>query len=471
MNMDDSLVQKIRQTPLFAGLKDDQLDCIRCGEVIEVLPGTTLVQENAPAEFFFLNLEGEVRISRRYDQQEVLLAVNKPGMCMGEIPLLLDAPWAAIVRVSKPTRLFRLNQENFWRMLSTCHSVTKEILRTAANRLRNLEGYSQQRQKLVSLGTMAAGLAHELNNPAAAARRAAAQLHQTVGAAQSLICQLGKVLKPEDWEHLLAAERDATRRLEQASPLDSLARSDREEVLARWLDQRQVPEGWRLASSFVSAGLDADWLAALMAKLASGSHVPALNWLDARLTLQSLLKLVDQSTGRVAELVKAIKSYTHMDESPRQEIDVHDGLESTLTMLGYKLKNVQVVRAFDRSAPRILAYGSELNQVWTNLIDNAIDAVDGSGKICVGTFVEDNQLVVEIVDNGRGIPPEIQARIFEPFFTTKAVGSGTGLGLIISNRIVADRHGGEIEFESKPGETRFKVRLPVIRTAPPQNSP
>src|SRR6266446_5073088 len=193
--MDATLVQTIRQAPLFAELTDEQLDCIRFGEVIEVLPGTTLIHENEPAEFFFLNLEGESRISRRYDKQEILLGVNKPGMYMGEIPLLLDAPWHAIVRVSKPARLFRLNQENFWRMLSTCHSVAKEIFRTAADRLRNLEGYSHQRQKLVSLGTMAAGLAHELNNPAAAARRAAAQLHQTIGAVQTLICELGKVLK------------------------------------------------------------------------------------------------------------------------------------------------------------------------------------------------------------------------------------------------------------------------------------
>jgi signal transduction histidine kinase len=469
MKMDATLLQTIRQMAPFAGLKDDQLDCIQCGEIIEVQPGATLVEQNAPAEFFFLNLDGEIRISRRYDKQEVLLAVNKPGMFMGEIPLLLDAPWHAIVRVSKPTRLLRLNQESFWRMLGTCPSVAKEIFRTAANRLRNLEGYSHQRQKLVSLGTMAAGLAHELNNPAAAARRAAAQLYQTIGAVQSLICRLGKVLKPDDWEHLLAAEQDATRRLNDASPLDSLARSDREEALTRWLDQHSIPEGWKLASSFVGAGLDTEWLGALMQQLAANSHTAALNWLDARLSLHSLLKLVDQSTGRVAELVKAIKSYTHMDESPMQEIDVHEGIESTLTMLGYKLKNVQVIRAYDRAAPRIMAYGSELNQVWTNLIDNAVDAVDGSGKICVGTFVEDNQLVVEIVDNGRGIPEDIQSRIFEPFFTTKGVGSGTGLGLIISNRIIADRHGGEIEFESKSGETRFKVRLPLVRALGTKN--
>jgi signal transduction histidine kinase len=461
--MDPNLIQIVRQTPLFAGLKDDQLECIRSGEVIELPAGATLVEQDAPAEFFFLNLAGEIRVWRRYDHQEVLLAVNKPGMFMGEIPLLLDAPWAAIVRVSKPTRLFRLSAENFWRMLSTCHCVAKEILKTAANRLRNLEGYSSQRQKLISLGTMAAGLAHELNNPAAAARRAAAQLEQTVATVQSLICRLGKVLKAEDWEHLSSAEQEATQRLKAAPPLDSVTRSDREEALTSWLDQQNIPEAWKLASTFVNAGLDADWLAAVTKQLQPESHAAALNWLDARLNLQSLLRLVEQSTGRIGDLVKAIKSYTHMDQSPMQEIDVHEGIESTLTMLGHKLKNMQVVRAFDLSAPRIMAYGGELNQVWTNLIDNAIDAAGGSGKICIGTFVEDNQLVVEIVDNGKGIPPEIQARLFEPFFTTKSVGSGTGLGLLISDRIVANRHGGEIEFESKPGETRFKVRLPLKR--------
>ncbi|HWX20759.1 MAG TPA: ATP-binding protein [Candidatus Binatia bacterium] len=471
MNMDATLVQTVRQTPLFAGLKDEHLDCIRSGEVIEVPAGATLIEENAPAEFFFLNLEGEIRISRRYDNQEVLLGVNKPGMFMGEIPLLLDAPWHAVVRVAKPARLFRLNREKFWRMLSTCHCVATEIFRTAANRLRNLEGYSHQRQKLVSLGTMAAGLAHELNNPAAAARRAAAQLHETISAAQSHVRQLAKTLQPAEWEQLLASEQDATHRLEAAPPLDSLTRSDREEALTQWLEAHGIPEAWRLAPVFVSAGLGCDWLAALTEKIQAGSRTAALNWLEARLNLQLLLKLVDQSTGRVADLVKAVKSYTYMDQSPMQEVDVHDGIESTLTMLGHKLKNVTLVRGFDRSAPRIMAYGSELNQVWTNLIDNAVDAVDGSGKICVGTFVEDNQLVVEIVDNGRGIPPETQARMFEPFFTTKGVGSGTGLGLLISNRIVADRHGGEIEFESKPGETRFKVRLPLVRTPAPGNPP
>ncbi|MGH7972841.1 MAG: Crp/Fnr family transcriptional regulator, partial [Limisphaerales bacterium] len=290
MITDPALMQLIRQTPLFSGLKDDQLDCIRSGEVVEFSPGAVLVEANAPAEYFFLNLEGEVRISRRYDGQEILLGVNKPGMFMGEIPLLLDAPWHAAVRVSRPARLFRLDEEGFWRMLSTCRSVTKEIFRTASNRLRNLEGYSSQRQKLVSLGTMAAGLAHELNNPAAAAKRAAAQLQQTVGNVQSLICDLGQDLEAENWEHLLHAERDAVRRSNEAVPLDSVARSDSEEALARWLDQQGIPRGWELASTFVGAGVTADWLAAVTQKLPSNSRSAALNWIDARLNLHTLIK-------------------------------------------------------------------------------------------------------------------------------------------------------------------------------------
>jgi signal transduction histidine kinase len=310
---------------------------------------------------------------------------------------------------------------------------------------------------------MAAGLAHELNNPAAAARRAAAHLQQSTDKVQCLLCELTKALEPGHWQDLLTASEQALAGLLQSPVLDHLARSDRAEAIARWLEARGVASAWDIAPTFVQAGLELPWLEALAAQLPAASHADALGWLEARLNLKSLVAQIEQSTGRIAELVKAVKSYSYMDQSPMQEVDVHEGLESTLTMLGHKLKNVTLLRSFDRSVPRIMAYGSELNQVWTNLIDNAIHAVKGAGKICIGTSLEDNQLLVEIVDNGPGIPPEVQAHMFEPFFTTKSVGSGTGLGLIISNRIVGDRHGGEIEFESRPGETRFKVWLPVNR--------
>jgi signal transduction histidine kinase len=463
MTMDPATLQQLRSTPLFSGLDDAQLGCIEPGEIIDLPAGTVLVSEGERHSFFFVVLEGEVRLTRTYDRQTVLMGVVKAGNYTGETTLLLDIPWLATARLGKPGKLFRLCEEDFWRMLGTCRSVARKIFHSAANKMRNMEGYSQQREKLASLGTMAAGLAHELNNPAAAAQRAAAHLQRTTDNVQVLLCQLTRTLDHGHMLRLVDASQDALERLAKTPPLDHLERSDRAETIAAWLETHGVAAGWELAPTFVSAGIDIPWLEELTGKLPAASHAGALGWLEARLNLKLLLGQVEQSTGRIAELVKAIKSYSYMDQSPMQEVDIHEGLESTLTMLGHKLKNVTLVRSFDRSIPRIMAYGSELNQVWTNLIDNAIHAVNGTGKICIGTCQEDNQLVVEIVDNGSGIPPEVQPHLFEPFFTTKPIGTGTGLGLIISNRIVADRHGGEIEFESRPGETRFKVRLPVNR--------
>jgi signal transduction histidine kinase len=316
---------------------------------------------------------------------------------------------------------------------------------------------------------MAAGLAHELNNPASAALRAASDLRRASERAQSCLCPLGDELDNAAWAILLAAEADAKARLQLARPLDSLTRSDKEDEIAAWLDGHSIAESWKLSASLVEAGLDTAWLESLTQSLPPASHPAAIGWIEARLNLEILLRQVENSTSRVSELVKAVKSYSHMDKAAMDEMDIHEGLESTLTMLNHKLKGVTVQREYDRTIPRFRANGGELNQVWTNLIDNAIHAVKGTGKIQVRTIAECDHVLVEIVDNGSGIPPEAQAHMFEPFFTTKSVGTGTGLGLVISNRIVADRHGGEIEFESKPGETRFRVRLPLRRDPASKN--
>jgi signal transduction histidine kinase len=460
--MDPSTHQALQAIPLFSNLSGEQMRCFEPGESIQLEAGNVLMSEGDPVESFYVLLDGEMRASRNYSNQAILMGIVKPGMFLGEISLLLDSPNLATIRALKPSRLFRLGKDDFWRMLSTCPSVASQIFRTMATRVRNMEGYSQQREKLASLGTMAAGLAHELNNPATAARRASAHLREVVENIQSFACQLHHSLNPDQWQLIIDASQNGAAK---PAALDSVTRSDREEEIATRLENHGVTDGWKLAPAFVNAGIDSEELSTLAGKLPRKSLTPAFGWLEASLSLNSLLNEIDGSTGRISELVKAVKAYSYMDKSPMQEVNVHEGIENTLTILGHKLKKVTVTRKFDHAIPRIMAYGGELNQVWTNLIDNAIDAVKGTGKICIATFLDDDQVVVEIADNGSGIPPEVQSHIFEPFYTTKGVGSGTGLGLVISNRIVADRHGGEIEFESEPGGTRFKVRLPIKQSS------
>jgi signal transduction histidine kinase len=380
-------------------------------------------------------------------------------MTLGEKQLVMDRPHFVDVRTLSECRLFRLTREAFWGVLRTSPAVTAEIMRVLATRVQNFEEWSQQREKLVQLGTMAAGLAHELNNPTSAARRSVSELRAVVEQIQNFVCRLSGELSKEQWEKLIDMAKEAAQL--KGPRLDSIERSGREEAITSWMDSHEISGGWRLAPTFAAARLDTPALESLLASHLEQRAVPdALCWLDARLTAKSLLATIEESTRRISELVSAVKAYSFMDRAPWQEIDVHTGIESTLTILGHKLKNVVVSRQFDLGLPRICAYGSELNQVWTNVIDNAICATEGKGRIDICTRRDGNHLVVEIADNGRGIPPEVQPRIFEPFFTTKG-GAGTGLGLVISYRIVVDRHHGQITFQSRPGETRFEVRLPI----------
>jgi signal transduction histidine kinase len=340
---------------------------------------------------------------------------------------------------------------------------TEEVKRQAAQlKTQELQVLSQQHEKLIALGKLAAGLAHELNNPASAARRAAAQLCPTMQVLQALALRcIEQHLTPTQLQRLLELKRDAIEHVATLQP-DSLAVIDLEDELTDWLSSRGVVDGWRLAPTLVGAGLNARALEAIFDWVAIDTLSDVLAWLEATLAVEGLLNVLEQGTDRIFEIVKAVKAYSYMDRAPLQDVDLHEGLDNTLTILGYKLKSrsVTVIREYSPNLPCIPAYGSALNQVWTNLIDNAIDAVGSRGTVWLRTSSEKEYVYVEIADNGAGIPPEIQSRIFEPFFTTKEVGAGTGLGLEIVYRIVVGQHKGDIHCFSVPGNTRFQVRLP-----------
>jgi signal transduction histidine kinase len=322
---------------------------------------------------------------------------------------------------------------------------------------------SQQREKLAALGTMAAGLSHEMNNPMAAVRRATGELEQVFQELPALVLQLSQQqLTQEQVKYLAALLLDVVERQQKASQLAPLAQCDREDELIDWLDDNNVSNGWKLAPTLVSVGLNAENLDKITQQVPTKSLGNILTWLEASLSGLGLLTELDNSSARVYELVKALQDYSYMDQAPLQEVNVHDGLESTLKMMHYKLKDDVIVTREYSDLPRISAYGSELNQVWTNLIDNAIDAIGGKGQISVRTKCEPQQVLIEISDNGTGIPPEIQSRIFEPFFTTKGVGEGKGLGLDTVYRTVVGKHKGDVRFTSCPGKTCFQVRLPIV---------
>ncbi|WP_198940866.1 ATP-binding protein [Scytonema sp. HK-05] len=323
---------------------------------------------------------------------------------------------------------------------------------------------SQQHEKLVALGKLAAGLAHELNNPATAARRATGHLCHKMEVLQTFAVRcIEQHLTPIQLERILDLKRDAFEHAARLKHLDSLALIDLEDELTGWLQSHGITDGWRLAPTLVAGGLNTLTLEAISSQVATNTLKDVLTWLETTLTTASVVNVLEQSTDRIFEIVKAVKAYSYMDREPLQNVDLHEGLDNTLTILGYKLKShsIIVMREYLQNLPHISAHGSALNQVWTNLIDNAIDAVGSGGKVWVRTSSEKNYVAIEIADNGPGIPLEIQSRIFEPFFTTKQVGAGTGLGLEIAYRIVVGQHNGDIRCFSEPGETRFQVRLPI----------
>ncbi len=457
----------LRQSDLFADVSDDEITSILAqGEEVQLQQGDVLFAEGTPATNFYILLEGDLQITHQMNGQDVVVADHAdPGSFTGEVPLLTGTPYVATARALRPTRVICFSAETFQHMLVSCSPVTKAVLPTLASRIRSMEVLTMQQEKLAALGKLSAGLAHELNNPAAAAQRSAAQLRDTVLTLQTLNFSLhnnGPIV-----EVLTHFQQDAMQRATQALPLEPLAQSDREDELAFWLESHDIASGWELAPTFVEAGLDTGWFDTLAEKVQNDNIVRSFVLiLEKILQVFGLLNSVEQSTGRIALLVKAVKDYSYMDQAPLQEVDIHQGLENTLTILHHKLKGIIITREYDPNLPYINAYGSELNQVWTNLLDNAGDALnEGTGErhIWVRTCRENDSILIEIADNGPGIPEEVQPHIFEPFFTTKGVGKGTGLGLDIAYRIVVNRHHGDLHVTSFPGNTCFQARLPIER--------
>ena len=461
----DSLIGDLRQIPAFADLHEDGLQWLASQmTVLELQPGDTVVSEGSPADRMFVILEGEIQgHSERASAPRSFSA--KAGQISGMLPYSRLTHFPLSTRAVVPSRVAILHTDKFDEMLRRMPELGQRLVGVLADRVRENTRADQQRDKLMALGKLSAGLAHELNNPAAAAKRAAADLRLAFEAARSARLHLdGRGICTDDRVYLSQMECDWERNHPTVA-LDSLERSDRVDEITNWLEKHHIPEPWNLAASLVDASCDLATLNELAARFNEETLVDVLNRLTAAFTIARLTGEVENSAARISELVRAIKEYSWMDQAPESEVDVHNGIESTLIILGYRLKQgVSVKREYDRSIPRVCASGSELNQVWTNLIDNAIDAMNGKGELRIRTAAEYDRVLVEIGDNGPGIPPEILDRIYDPFFTTKPVGEGTGLGLDTVWRIV-QKHRGEIKVESKTGDTRFQVRLPSAKAS------
>jgi len=458
-----TLVDELRAIKVFADLPQDQLAWL--AERLEerrYTVGEVLARQGDPVDHLIVILEGEIRIQRGEGVEEVMFR-GFAGEVTGLLPYSRLTHYSGIARAVIPTRVAALHRNHFPEMLSRMPLLGQRLVSIMADRIRETTRIETQRDKLMALGKLSAGLAHELNNPAAAAQRATSSLREALETVRNASIRLARhALSIEQRDIISRFEKESTQYI-PAVPVDPLIQSDREEHVAAWLEGRHVPEAWNIAPVLTDAGAEVPKLEALAAEVGDAVVCDALVRIASILTIARLIGEIEISTKRISTLVQAIKEYSYMDQAAMQEVDLHQGLENTLTILQHRLKGgIKVVREFDGDLPRICAYGGELNQIWTNLISNAIEAMQGKGELRVRTARELDRVLVEVGDNGPGIPAEVLPHIYEPFFTTKGVGEGTGLGLDTVCRIIRNHH-GEIRVSSHPGDTRFQIYLPVTQ--------
>ncbi|RPF29762.1 cyclic nucleotide-binding protein [Streptomyces sp. Ag109_G2-6] len=463
---------------LFEKLSAEQLGRLCREGRVERFEAGPVYTEGEPATCFYVMLEGTVVLYRRVGADDVEVSrTSQRGVYAGAMQAYLGdrvpQRYVNSMRVTEPTRFFVLPAQSFADIMQEWFPMAAHLLEGLFFGAKDTQRAIGQRERLLALGSLSAGLTHELNNPAAAAVRATAALRERVGKMRHKLAVIARgPYSREALAELIDIQERTAERVAKAPVLSPLEAADREDELCDWLEDHGIPEGWRIAPVFVQAGLDTDWLEQVAATVAEDILPGAVGWLNYTVETELLMDEIDDSTTRISHLVDAAKQYAQLDRAPHRDADVHELLDSTLLMLSGKIgPGVRVVKEYDRTLPEVPAYPAELNQVWTNLIDNAVSAIGsggGEGTLTVRTAREGDRLLVEFRDTGPGVPPEIRDRIFDPFFTTKPVGEGTGLGLDISWRIVVNRHHGSLGVESVPGDTRFRVLLPL--TAPEEQA-
>jgi signal transduction histidine kinase len=461
---------------LFEKLTPEQLGRL-CGEGrVELFEPGPVYTEGEPATCFYVMIEGTVVLSRRVGGDDVEVnRTSQPGVYAGSMQAYLGDRVPQVynnsMRVTEPTRFFVLPADTFASIMQEWFPMAVHLLEGLFFGSKNTQRAIGQRERLLALGSLSAGLTHELNNPAAAAVRATATLRERVAKMRHKLAVIAEGPFSRDvLANLIDIQERTAERVAKAPTLSPLEAADREDAVTDWLDDHGITEGWRIAPTFVQAGLDLDWLDQVAAAVDEEILPGAIGWLNYTVETELLMDEIEDSTTRISHLVDAAKQYSQLDRAPYRVADVHELLDSTLLMLSGKIgPRIKVVKEYDRTLPKIPAYPAELNQVWTNLIDNAVSAINsagGGGTLTVRTARDHDRLLVEFRDTGIGIPPDVRGRIFDPFFTTKPVGEGTGLGLDISWRIVVNKHHGSLQIESEPGDTRFHVLLPLTAADP-----